>query len=181
MNMAAHVIASTRISLQHWCLMATAAGACDDRQGSSRPAESHFKGDIMTTPIRTFRSLSIALCATGAIFSALATPAAAEGGKKSSAQATYQADRAACIAGQTGQDRATCLREAGAALQEARRNGLNDYQSEFDRNRTARCEKQPAGMERDLCIRRMNGEGTTSGSAAGGGISRELIVTVPAN
>jgi hypothetical protein len=136
----------------------------------------------MTASNRTYRSLGLVLCASGVLFSAaLATPAAADTGKKSSAQATYQADRAACISGLTGQDRATCLREAGAALQEARRGGLKDYQSEFDQNRLSRCEKQPAGMERDLCIRRMNGEGTASGSAAGGGISRELTVTVPAN
>lgn len=127
-----------------------------------------------------YRSLGLALCTAGALSSAVfAIPAGAESGKKSSAQATYQSDRAACLAGQTGQDRATCLREAGAALQEARRGGLNDYQSEFDRNKLARCERQPAGADRDLCIRRMN-EGTISGSTTGGGITRELVVTVPA-
>jgi hypothetical protein len=135
----------------------------------------------MTSRIATCRSLGLALCTSGALFSAaFAAPAAADSGKKSSAQATYQADRAACLAGQTGQDRATCLREAGAALQEARRGGLNDYQAEFDRNKLSRCEHQPAGTERDLCIRRMN-EGTVSGSTAGGGITRELVVTVPAD
>lgn len=73
------------------------------------------------------------------------------------------------------------LREAGAAKQEARQGILarGDNPAEFERNRLARCDRH-AGEDRDLCIRRMNGEGTVSGSVEGGGIYRELRVLVPA-
>ncbi|HEY6966148.1 MAG TPA: hypothetical protein VI229_01660 [Burkholderiales bacterium] len=72
-------------------------------------------------------------------------------------------------------------REAGAASDEARRGilGKNDNPAEFEHNRLARCDKH-TGEDRDLCIRRMNGEGTVSGSVQGGGILRELRVQVPA-
>src|SRR5690554_4542672 len=41
------------------------------------------------------------------------------------ARAAYKEQRAACESGNTHQDRATCLREAGAALEEARRGQLS--------------------------------------------------------
>jgi hypothetical protein len=126
----------------------------------------------------SYRSWSLALCTAGTLLGASAAMAAA-GGSVSDAQRIYQADRAACIRGDTGQDRATCLREAAAALQEAKRGRLDDGQAQFEQNRLLRCEKQPAEDRQD-CIRRMNGEGTTSGSVKGGGIYRELVVPVPA-
>ena len=73
-------------------------------------------------------------------------------------------------------------REAGAARDEARRGELarGENAAQFEQNKFARCEKLP-GEERDYCIRRMNGEGTVSGSVEGGGLYRELRVTVPAD
>jgi len=73
------------------------------------------------------------------------------------------------------------LRERGAAADEAKRGilGKNDNPAEFEHNRLARCDKH-TGEDRELCIRRMNGEGTVSGSVQGGGILRELRVHVPA-
>jgi len=103
--------------------------------------------------------------------------AAAGSGGLSEAQRVYQADRAACLSGQTSQDRATCMREAGAALQEAKRGRLDDGEAEFDRNRLLRCDNQPP-QDRADCVRRMNGEGTTTGSVEGGGILRELVTPV---
>src|SRR5258706_8014919 len=62
------------------------------------------------------------------------------------------------------------VREAQAARQEARRGLLRDADpAQLERNRFARCEVLPA-EERGYCIRRMNGEGTISGSVEGGGI-----------
>jgi hypothetical protein len=74
------------------------------------------------------------------------------------------------------------VREAGAAKQEARQGILarGENPAEFERNRLARCDKH-TGDDRDYCIRRMNGEGTISGSVEGGGIYRELRVQVPAD
>ena len=126
--------------------------------------------------VTSYRAWGLALCAASALLSATVA-VAANRGQLSEAQNAYQRDRAACLSGQTHQDRATCLREAGAALQEARRGGLDDGQAEFERNRLLRCEKQPP-EDRQACVRRMNGEGFTSGSVEGGGIYRELVVPV---
>ncbi len=71
-------------------------------------------------------------------------------------------------------------REAQAARVEAKRGGLSDVdEAQRERNRFARCDAHQ-GEDRDYCIRRMKGEGTVSGSVEGGGIYRELKVTVPA-
>ena len=72
-------------------------------------------------------------------------------------------------------------REAGAARDEARRGELarGENPSQFEQNKFARCDKH-AGEDRELCLRRMSGEGTVSGSVQGGGIYRELRVIVPA-
>jgi hypothetical protein len=77
------------------------------------------------------------------------------------------------MSGQTSQDRATCLRETSAALEEAKRGNLNDGQAEFERNRLLRCEKQPPEDRQD-CVRRMSSEARTTGSVEGGGVMREL-------
>jgi len=91
---------------------------------------------------------------------------------------TYQYDRADCNSGIAGPDKAACLREAGAALEEAKSGKLADANTNFESNRIQRCTylREP---DKGYCIRRMNGEGTVSGSVEGGGILRELVVTVP--
>jgi hypothetical protein len=113
-------------------------------------------------------AVSTALCATAAI--------AADRGASSDAKANYQKERAACNSGQSTEDRATCLREAGAALQEARRGKFTDDQAQFEQNALTRCEALK-GDNRQSCERRMK-EGTTSGSVGGGGIYREYRETV---
>ncbi len=74
------------------------------------------------------------------------------------------------------------VHEAQAARQEARQGRLKDNADEAqrERNRYARCEVHKSGEDRELCIRRMNGEGIITGSYEGGGIYRELRVIVPA-
>jgi len=72
------------------------------------------------------------------------------------------------------------VREAQAARQEARRGRLQDESpDQLERNKFSRCEGLPSN-DRDYCILRMKGEGTVSGSVEGGGLIRELRVTVPA-
>jgi len=93
------------------------------------------------------------------------------------AQNSYQEERAACMQMSDADARKTCLREAGAARVESKRNGLTES-AEYQKNLTARCGYLPAG-DREDCERRMHGEGTTSGSVAGGGIYRELRTIVP--
>ena len=103
---------------------------------------------------------------------------AAQGGDSADAQARYRSERAACIEGRTWQDRATCLREAGAALQEARQGHLKDDSAAFYRNSISRCDPLPPDDKQD-CIRRMNGEGIVRGSVEEGGIYRETRTIVP--
>src|SRR5438874_13799544 len=88
------------------------------------------------------------------------------------AQARYQQERAACANGQSHQDRATCMREAGAALNEARHGQLNDRGADYQRNTLQRCEALPA-QDRDACHARMTGQGHTEGSVEQGAILRE--------
>jgi hypothetical protein len=72
------------------------------------------------------------------------------------------------------------VREAQAAKLEAKRGGLTDAgEAQLKQNRYARCDAHQ-GDDKEYCIRRMNGEGTVSGSVEGGGLYRELRVTVPA-
>jgi hypothetical protein len=105
------------------------------------------------------------------------TPAAWSAGKAvSEAQQRYNQERARCLSGQSQQDRATCLREAGAALQEARRNRLESGSS-FEANATARCQAQPA-EDREACVQRIMGAGSTQGSVEGGGLIREAVTPV---
>ena len=119
------------------------------------------------------------LCAIGALsFSTAAS--AADPRSVHDPQKRYQEDRAFCLSGKSSQDRATCLREAGAALQDARRGRLEDAQAAYEQNKFARCAYHKVPADREYCERRMRGEGTTSGSAESGGILRELTVIVPA-
>lgn len=116
--------------------------------------------------------LAIALGAAGVLL--VASTAAAAGADPSNARARYQEERAACMIGRSRQDRATCLREAGAALQEARRGRLGEADPrQYEENRLTRCNPLPPD-DREDCVRRMRGEGITKGSVGEGGLYREL-------
>ena len=94
-------------------------------------------------------------------------------------EARYQQERSQCLDGSSNQDRATCLREAGAARAEARKNGLGDSADAYTANQRQRCAALP-GTDRSDCLARMQGKGSTSGSVAAGGLLRELVVREPA-
>jgi hypothetical protein len=97
------------------------------------------------------------------------------------AKATYQKDRADCDAGRTAEDRATCLKEAGAAQVERQRNTL-DTAGSTRQNAIDRCNVVAAKDKAD-CLARIEGptqtnqKTTTSGSVAGGGVLRETTTT----
>ena len=119
------------------------------------------------------KPIALALAAAALAWSGCAVAA-----KQSEAQALYQQERAACMNGSSNQDRATCLKEAGAAYQEARRGGLaTSGDNELGRNSTDRCRMLPR-QERKECAMRMQGQGVTSGSAQQGGILREVTTPV---
>ena len=141
----------------------------------------HFQ--TILTPHHWFnrRSLAMHLAVLGlSAAGALTSPGAANAADSTSndARSRYVKERAICLAGASNQDRTTCLEEAGAALQASRRGSLDD--SSFNqqaRNSEARCDALPAGDRQD-CIRRMRGEGVVSGTAADGGIYREITTPV---
>ena len=107
----------------------------------------------------------------------LAVPAWGADNASADALQRYEFERARCMSGQSQQDRATCLREAGAALEEAGRGGLATQRGALPRNAIARCDAQPAA-DRAACVARMRGAGKTEGSVEGGGVIRETETRV---
>jgi hypothetical protein len=105
---------------------------------------------------------------------------AADGASGDDAETRYREQRALCESGLSPQDRASCLQEAAAALNEARSGRLagntgNVADDRFQRNALARCQPLPEA-DRAACEARMTGEGTTRGSLESGGIYRELTI-----
>lgn len=132
--------------------------------------------------MRRMQKLTCALAlALGVAGLAGATVAQAAGAAASgSIQSQYELDVQRCNSGQTHQDRATCLREAGAARDEARRNRLDNGQSaNYDTNAVARCNKLPQAQRED-CLRQMSSPTSVKGSVEGGGVLRETVIPVPA-
>ena len=111
------------------------------------------------------RCAAFALLATCALAPAFAA--------ESAAQAAYQKERAACIDGRTGQSRADCLKEAGAALAEARRGRLGNGEGTraLAENSKERCRWVKA-EDRDDCQRMAQGEGKVSGSVESGAVRK---------
>jgi len=122
--------------------------------------------------------LGLALGGAHAANAAKAAPAS----DTSDIQARYLKERAVCMNGMSNQDRATCLKEAGAARDEARHGRLNDGDAKYRRNARERCDAL-TGDEAADCRARMRGAGTTSGSVEAGGIFRETVTveTKPAD
>lgn len=116
---------------------------------------------------------TLALAAALGSLASVSTPAA-DRTSGDSAERVYQRERAACLSGRTHQDQATCLREAGAALEEARRGRLATPPTDYMANALRRCEVLPADDRAD-CKARVAGYGTQSGSVEGGGIYRETV------
>lgn len=92
--------------------------------------------------------------------------------------AVIQKERGDCLSGNTNQDQATCMREAGAAKQEAQRGNLRDS-ADYQSNASKRCAALPPSEKAD-CERRAMGEGSASGSVGSGGVVKELVTPVPA-
>lgn len=103
-----------------------------------------------------------------------ATQAARE--HRAAIEARYKTERQACLDGHSGQDRATCLKEAGAARSEALRSRLDNGESraQLQANALARCKVQPAS-ERASCEIMARGQGMESGSVESGGVIKQLV------
>lgn len=103
------------------------------------------------------------------------TPAGAAGTKAASeVEARYQRDLAACAAPGYVGDRQACRRDAGAARIRPTAKPVDTDPGRFARNALKRCEPLPEADRAD-CVLRMQGLGTTTGTAADGGIYRELV------
>lgn len=136
---------------------------------------------------RTSRSMirnsAAALLAAGVSLGAMGQTANVD-----SPEARFKRERAACLDGSSHQDRATCLKEATNALDEARRNRSSSRGApDLSSNQLARCERVPT-QDREACQRLAMGQGKSSGSVEGGGVIKEItevttgqpVVVVPA-
>lgn len=129
---------------------------------------------MMHTRINLFSRRTALMLALG---TCLASPLAMAA--STDTETRYRLDVERCNTGQTNQDKATCLQEAGAARDEAKRQRLTDHNAAFDQNQKARCDALPMA-ERDGCMLQMSGRNTTTqGSVGGGGVLRETTITVP--
>lgn len=93
------------------------------------------------------------------------------------ASGNYRQERAACMSGMTQQDRATCLREAGAAAAEKRAGRLDTNADQYAANALKRCDTLQ-GEDRAACTARIAGRGDVQGSVAGGGVLRSVETVV---
>jgi len=124
---------------------------------------------------RTRKSIaSFAVTALLAVTAATAQVATGTTGIDTSG--SYQQEVQACMSGRTGEDQATCLREARNAQADKKR-GVLDNGANFQSNATARCDVLK-GEDKAACQARMMGYGNTSGSVASGGVLREVETVI---
>jgi hypothetical protein len=110
----------------------------------------------------------------------LAANALAAGAANADLEAQYQREKMTCTNGQSNQDRATCLREAGAAYQQAKQGSLNNGPATpYDKNALERCKALPVPDQPD-CQRRINNPSDIEGSVKSGGILRKDVTIIPA-
>lgn len=130
---------------------------------------------------RTLSSRWPLALALAAVFAGSAAQAAV--GAQDTARQRYLQERAACLDGRSHQDRATCLREATNAYDEARRPrsdpaSTTPDRATLERNAVQRC-ALVAPADREDCRRLALGEGTRSGSVEGGGVIKEIVTVIP--
>jgi len=131
---------------------------------------------------RQLTMLAVAAALAGA-FATTTTAFAGEPVATNDANALYLKEKANCEAGNTAQDRATCLKEAGAALDQKKKGKLDNSGSPVA-NATDRCNALPQ-KDRADCVARIvgplspNQKVTGSGSVEGGGMIKETSTTTP--
>ncbi len=86
----------------------------------------------------------------------------------------FEADRQACLSGKSSQTFDSCMKEAKAFLNARAGSNPTVSAEQLERNAVSRCDPL-TGDERTACVARIRGEGTVSGSVAGGGIVREIV------
>ena len=91
------------------------------------------------------------------------------------AAARYEQERQKCMTNNTQDSLATCLREAGAAQDAARKGQLSNPGPQAADNATQRCSAFQNADEQAECVRRV--QGPASGSVSAGGVLRESVTT----
>jgi hypothetical protein len=130
---------------------------------------------------KRFSRKSLVSFGTAALLAVTAAAAqvAAPAGSALDTSGNYQSEVQACMQGRTGEDQATCLKEARNAQADKKRGAL-DASGDYQSNARARCGVL-TGEDKAACEARMMGYGTVSGSVAGGGVIREVeTVVMPA-
>ena len=119
---------------------------------------------------------STALCPLLVLSAALAASPAMAAGQSSAAasEARYQRDAAVCLSRNYKGARNECLSDASTARASREPVTIDPDPGRYARNALQRCEALKDADRAD-CVARMQGQGTTSGSVAGGGIYRELV------
>jgi hypothetical protein len=110
-----------------------------------------------------------------------ASPAGAGSSQTAAINAQYQREVARCKSGQTNEDPATCLKEAGAARQQAMQGGLDNQpgvNQDYSQNALDRCKLVPADQRKD-CMALMQDPSQTEGSVGSGGVLRTYEYQVP--
>ena len=126
---------------------------------------------------RTIRPTRIAMIVAAAGLFPLA--AHAQGVSMTEMQARYKEDIQRCATLTDPEAKQTCRREAGAAMQEARRDRLVRGTGDTSANAVERCQRLPTERRAD-CERLMrDGTAVERGSVSGGGVLREMTITVP--
>jgi len=132
----------------------------------------------MKSTTRNTRSMLFAVLAVGALAASTAVSAASP--RRGEAPGIYQQELAVC--GHNQQDRAACIREAGAARQAAAQGGLTSA-PDYRANALARCGLQQQPDDRAACEARVlgssgNTQANVDGSVMGGGVIRESVTTI---
>ena len=134
---------------------------------STKIQRSMLRESVMTPRSRARLLVAIALTLSASLAYA----------ERSVTSSQYEKERALCMSGKSNQDRATCLKEASAARDAAKRGQLSGADAvSYKKNALDRCKVLTGDDARD-CMTRMNGGGTASGSVEAGGIYRESVTT----
>lgn len=120
----------------------------------------------------TLAAITTLMCASTAL--------AAQPNTLAQAQERYRQDIAVCNSGKSYQDPATCRREAGSALAEAKRGDLRNPTDAYLKNALQRCAVHKTDEDRVACEARILGQGDISKESQAGGILRESITVSPA-
>ena len=133
----------------------------------------------MRKPDPRFSRKSIVSFASAALIAVTAAAAqvAAPADNALDTSGNYRSEVQACMQGKTGEDQATCLKEARNAQADKKRGVLDNASGQFQANARARCDVLN-GEDKAACQARMMGYGSVTGSVAGGGLLREVETVV---